>query len=133
MRAMRRAAALLLLLGGGYYAYPYVAPIFEKKIMPMTSNLAAKVQGFGERIWAPRDDAEVKISPLVGTRKFIRPASANLRATPTTNADVVGVVERAAVVEILTDKGDWLEIRTVGRSSKQGWIHRSLLADRPFG
>ncbi len=133
MRALAKAAAVLLLLAGGYYAYPRFQPFFAGRIVPITSSIAAKVQGIGERMWAPRDTPAVKISPLVGTRKFIRPGSANLRATPTTNADVVAVVERATVVEIVTDNGDWLEVRTIGRAAKQGWIHRSLLAEKPFG
>ena len=108
-------------------------PFFSSRVVPITSSIAAKVQGIGERMWAPSNDPEVRISPLVGTRKFIRPGSANLRSTPTTHADVVGIVERATVVEIVTDKGDWLEVRTIGRSVKQGWIHRSLLAEKPFG
>lgn len=133
MRGMVRVAALLLLLVAGFYAYPYLQPFFTQRIAPITSNIAAKVQGIGERMWTPSHTPEVKISPLVGTRKFIRPSSANLRSTPTTNADVVGIVERAAVVEIVTDNGDWLEVRTIGRAAKQGWIHRSLLAEKPFG
>jgi SH3-like domain-containing protein len=95
-------------------------------------SMAAKIQGIGARMWAPSKPDEA-VSPLVGTRMFIRPSSANLRSSPATDADSVGVVERATVVEIVTDKGSWLEVRTVGRSIKRGWIHRSLLADKPFG
>jgi hypothetical protein len=132
VRGMVRTAVVLVLLAGGVLAYPYMAPVFTQKIVPITSDIAGKVQGFGERLFAPSNVPQEKVSPLVGTRKFIRPSSANLRVTPTANADVVGVAERASVVEILTVRGDWYEVRTIGRFPKQGWIHRSLLAEKPF-
>jgi hypothetical protein len=132
MRGMARLAVLALVVVAGYYAYPHLRPLVVDNIGSIAGNVAAKIQGIGARMWAPSKPSEERISPLVGTRMFIRPSSANLRSSPATNADAVGVVERATVVEIITDKGSWLEVRTIGRSIKQGWIHRSLLADKPF-
>ena len=132
MRGMVRFAVLALVAVAGYYAFPHVKPYVVNNIGSIAASVAAKIEGIGASIWAPSKRSEEKISPLIGRRMFIRPSSANLRSNPATNADVVGVVERATVVEIVADKGNWLEVRTVGGSVKRGWIHRSLLADKPF-
>ena len=131
MKLIVRGTAVAGLAAVGYYAYPHVTPVFVDKIAPMTTNMAAKVQGIGERLFTPTK--EEPVSPLIGRRFFIRPSSANLRMTPTPNADVVDIIERATVVEILAVNGNWMQVRTIGRSVKQGWIHRTLLAERPFG
>lgn len=131
-RGMGRVAGIGLIALAGFFAYPYAKPFVVDNIGSIASSIGAKIEGFGASLWAPRKKSHEKISPLIGTRMFIRPSSANLRSKPGTNADVVGVVERATVVEIIADKGSWLEIRTLGRSVKQGWIHRSLLSDKPF-
>jgi uncharacterized protein YgiM (DUF1202 family) len=131
MTLIKRGVVVAGLVVAAYYAYPYATPFFVEKVAPMTSDMAAKVQGFGARLFTP--EKEKVVSPLVGRRFFIRPSAANLRQGPAQNADILSTLERATVVEILEVNGNWMHVKTIGHSVKEGWIHRSLLADKPFG
>ncbi|HKD48944.1 MAG TPA: SH3 domain-containing protein [Rhizomicrobium sp.] len=55
----------------------------------------------------------------------------NLRATPSTSADIITGLKQGATVTILERQGNWDHVEVVisGRESRQGWAYGSYLAE----
>jgi uncharacterized protein YgiM (DUF1202 family) len=60
--------------------------------------------------------AWVKSSYIDATSKTVLPKKLNLRAGPGENFSVLGVVERGTAVNVITTKGDWMQIDPPGNS-----------------
>ena len=60
--------------------------------------------------------AWVKTSYIDATSKTVLPKKLNLRAGPGENFSVLGVVERGTAVNVITTKGDWMQIDPPGNS-----------------
>lgn len=55
-------------------------------------------------------------------------SKANMRSGPTTEDGVIATVERGVVLELVTRKSKWVEVKH--RSGTQGWIYAPLLWPR---
>lgn len=60
--------------------------------------------------------------------RFIRAQRVNLRAGPSTDAPVIGVLGEATPVFLERSEGDWVLVRTT--EGPVGWVHSSLLRPR---
>jgi hypothetical protein len=68
-----------------------------------------------------------RVQHTPGTR-FVRSARVNLRADPTTDAEVIDVLPAGLPVFPEQSLGEWALVRTVG--GQVGWIHAALLRER---
>jgi len=60
--------------------------------------------------------------------RFVRAQRVNLRASPSTDAPVIGVLSEATPVFLERSEGDWVLVRTT--EGPIGWVHSSLLRPR---
>jgi len=72
------------------------------------------------------DEAE-RVAKTPGTR-IVKAQRANLRAAPSTEAEVVGVVPAKMPVFPELEEGEWLLVRTL--AGQVGWVHQSLVRAR---
>jgi hypothetical protein len=63
-----------------------------------------------------------------GSTRFVRAQRVNLRAGPSTDAPVIGVLDEATPVLLERKDGDWVLVRTT--AGPVGWMHGSLLRPR---
>jgi hypothetical protein len=78
-------------------------------------------------------DAEADLIARSPDARRVKPRRANLRAQPSTDSPVLGVLPGQLPVFVEATEGEWALVRTV--SGQVGWIHGELLAtrwQRPF-
>jgi len=63
-----------------------------------------------------------------GGPRYVQSRKVNLWAAPRFGSEVVGRVERGAVVEVLEEDGRWVRVRS---SEVEGWVPRLVLAPQP--
>jgi uncharacterized protein YgiM (DUF1202 family) len=52
-----------------------------------------------------------------------------MRGGPSMESKVVGVVQQGATIRRIEKQANWVRIRTA--KGKTGWVHNSLVSDRP--
>lgn len=67
-------------------------------------------------------------SPTPMSKQMYATANLNIRAEPSTSADVLGQVPKGASVLGFDQQGDWYRIRHNGKS---GWIHAGYVSQSP--
>ena len=73
-------------------------------------------------------DAEADLIARSPDARRVKPRRANLRAEPSTDSPVLGVLPGQVPVFVEATEGDWALVRTV--SGQVGWMHVDLLATR---
>ena len=105
----------------------FIAP--PKRMKPkMQQSLAPSVQPMQYQEQAPPqlEDPTEDIRPIDISRRGITTNNANLRAAPSTGADVVMQVSTRASLLVMQQVGDWYRVRTA--SGTTGFLHASLVA-----
>lgn len=67
--------------------------------------------------WAPVD--------MTGKLRVSADGGLNLRSAPNTSAEVVMILRNGAILDKLSDSGDWVEVEIAGQS---GYVHRDYVA-----
>ena len=73
-------------------------------------------------------DAEADLVARSPDARRVKPRRANLRAEPSTDSPVLGVLPGQLPVFVEATEGEWALVRTV--SGQVGWMHGDLLATR---
>lgn len=73
-------------------------------------------------------DAEADLIARSPGARRVKPRRANLRAEPSTDSPVLGVLPGQLPVFVEATEGEWALVRTV--SGQVGWVHVDLLATR---
>ena len=68
---------------------------------------------------------------LEASARRIKVETANLRAGPGTDHEVIGKLPRDTPVIGLAKDGDWVEISIPGNTPARGWLHNNLLTSPP--
>jgi hypothetical protein len=99
----------------------------ERQLEAGHSGSAVFFASRARRIAEMLNQEATQVARHVSTR-FIRARRVNLRAGPSTEARVIGVLSEATPVFLEHNEGDWMLVRTT--AGPVGWVHSSLLRPR---
>ena len=99
----------------------------ERQLEAGHSGSAVFFASRAQRIAKTLSEEADQVTQQASTR-FVHARRVNLRAEPSIDAKVIGVLDEATPVFLERREGDWVLVRTT--AGPVGWVHRSLLSPR---
>jgi hypothetical protein len=130
-RGLKRVATLAAVIAAGVYLYPHIKPMLGG-LGPLSSTIAAKLESFGKGGGASGAGGNTATTGGGGggsSTVYLRSSAVNMRGGPSMESKVVGVVQQGATIRRIEKQANWVRIRTA--KGKTGWVHNSLVSDRP--
>ena len=112
-------AALLL--------YPVVKQTVVESLGLETAELDGGFKPLLEKTASTLKARLSELTPVITARAFVDVKYANVRASPTTTAATVTVLNRDKEVTLIERQGDWLRVQYGDGDDKFGWVHAALL------
>jgi hypothetical protein len=133
LRGMMRVGMLGALIAVGVVLYPMLSPMVLERVGPLKAVISSEVQQLGDKVRPDASSSKAGSQESAGPRVYIKPSAAKLRAGPAMSAEVLGFVRRSSRLVRIGKKNGWVQIRVVGKNGRDGWVHGSLLSDKPTG
>jgi hypothetical protein len=131
LRGPMRDAVVAATIGGlAILFYPSIAPLlpysWQSKIAAVTSGIE-QVPGSPR---APAVSPAPVAPPTPAQHMLVTVRNVNLRASPSTDAQVISTLPRGQKVAMIEQQGDWTHIQVEGDGTPaQGWVSNSFLKD----